>query len=168
MTPEQIGRYSIISLIGHGGMGIVYLAHDPHIDRQVAIKLLPSQFLSEAKYRERFQREARTIARLDHPVIVPVYDFGEHEEQPFIVMRYMAGGSLVEWTRHGKLPMQTAVSIIHQYFPFIRFSGLKRQLGNDNIPQPIAVKIPSRDKGFIKMGTAFIGSEQEFRLAIDG
>lgn len=93
-------------------MGIVYLAHDPHIDRQVAIKLLPSQFLSEAKYRERFQREARTIARLDHPVIVPVYDFGEHAEQPFIVMRYMAGGSLVEWIRHGKLPLQTAVSIV--------------------------------------------------------
>ena len=91
---------------------MVYLAHDPHIDRQVAIKLLPGQFLSEKKYRERFQREARTIARLDHPTIVPIYDFGDHAGQPYIVMRYMAGGSLAEWIRNGSLPLETAVPII--------------------------------------------------------
>ncbi|GJM40109.1 MAG: hypothetical protein DHS20C20_03910 [Ardenticatenaceae bacterium] len=91
---------------------MVYLAHDPRIDRQVAVKLLLGQFLSDPKYISRFQREARTIARLDHPVIVPIYDFGEHEGQPFIVMRHMAGGSLVNWIRNGKLPMETAVPII--------------------------------------------------------
>ncbi len=111
MYPSHIDRYEIVSEIGRGGMGVVYLAYDPQIDRQVAIKLLPSQFLFEKKYKVRLQREARIIARLEHPAIVPIYDFGQANEQPYLVMRYMAGGSLVEWLRHGHLPVATAVSI---------------------------------------------------------
>lgn len=112
MIPKKIGRYEILSAIGRGGMGVVYLARDPQIDRQVAIKLLSNQHLFNKKIRERFQREARIIARLDHPSIVPIYDVGEFDNQPFIVMRYMAGGSLSEWISQGKLPLDTAVIII--------------------------------------------------------
>lgn len=99
----NIGRYEVIQELGQGGMAIVYLARDPFIKRQVAVKVLPRQFTFDPQFRTRFQREAEVIATLEHPSIVPVYDFGEHEGQPFIVMRYMSGGSLADIL--GKGPM---------------------------------------------------------------
>ena len=91
---EQIGRYEIKRELGRGGMATVYLAFDPRFQRPVAIKVLPRQFTHDPKFLERFEREAQTIAKLEHPAIVPVYDFGEHDDAPFLAMRYMAGGSL--------------------------------------------------------------------------
>ena len=77
--------------MGHGGMAVVYLARDPLMKRTVAIKLLPRQWTFDANQRQRFDREAQIIAALEHPAIVPIYDYGEHEEQPYLVMRYMGG-----------------------------------------------------------------------------
>jgi serine/threonine-protein kinase len=91
---EKIGRYEIERELGHGGMAVVYLAQDPLMKRRVAIKVLPRQLTFDTQFRNRFQNEARMIASLEHPAIVPVYDFGDHEEQPYLVMRYMTGGSL--------------------------------------------------------------------------
>jgi serine/threonine protein kinase len=96
MSTEKIGRYVIEEELGRGGMAVVYLATDPFMNRQVAVKVLPQQFTYDPQFRARFQREAQVIASLDHPAIVPVYDFGEHDEQPYIVMRYMQGGSLAD------------------------------------------------------------------------
>ena len=96
MSSEKIGRYVIEEELGRGGMAVVYLATDPFMNRQVAVKVLPQQFTYDPQFRARFQREAQVIASLDHPAIVPVYDFGEHDEQPYIVMRYMQGGSLAD------------------------------------------------------------------------
>jgi serine/threonine protein kinase len=96
MSTEKIGRYVIEEELGRGGMAVVYLAIDPFMNRQVAVKVLPQQFTYDPQFRARFQREAQVIASLDHPAIVPIYDFGEHEEQPYIVMRYMQGGSLAD------------------------------------------------------------------------
>lgn len=90
----NIGRYEVIEELGQGGMAIVYLARDPYIKRQVAVKVLPRQFTFDPEFRTRFQREAEVIAALEHSSIVPVYDFGEYEDQPFIVMRFMSGGTL--------------------------------------------------------------------------
>jgi serine/threonine protein kinase len=95
-SSQRIGRYEIVDELGRGGMAIVYRAFDPQFGREVAIKVLPREFLFDAGFRQRFEREAQTIARLEHFAIVPVYDFGEHEGQPYLVMRYMAGGSLAE------------------------------------------------------------------------
>ncbi|MEM7112769.1 MAG: serine/threonine-protein kinase [Chloroflexota bacterium] len=94
--PQKIGRYIIEREIGRGGMSIVYLAQDPLTERHVAIKLLPRQLAFDPMFRRRFQHEAKVIARLEHSAIVPLYDFGEVNEQPYLVMRYMAGGSLSE------------------------------------------------------------------------
>ena len=94
MTTEQFGRYEIRSKLGKGGMATVYLAYDPRFDREVALKVLPEVFLHDDNFRQRFEREARIIARLEHKAIVPVYDFGEHRSQPYLVMRHMAGDSL--------------------------------------------------------------------------
>src|SRR4030043_1994809 len=96
MTTEKFGRYEIKSEIGRGGMATVFHAYDPRFERDVAIKVLPREFLHDPQFRTRFEREAKMIALLEHPAIVPVYDFGEDDGQPYIVMRYMAGASLNE------------------------------------------------------------------------
>jgi serine/threonine-protein kinase len=72
----NIGRYEVIEELGQGGMAMVYLARDPYIKRQVAVKVLPRQFTFDPEFRGRFQREAEVIAALEHGSIVPVYDFG--------------------------------------------------------------------------------------------
>jgi len=77
MTSEKFGRYEIRKEIGRGGMASVFHAYDPRFERDVAIKVLPREFLHDPQFRERFDREAKTVALLEHPAIVPVYDFGE-------------------------------------------------------------------------------------------
>lgn len=94
MSISKIGRYEIEKELTQGGMGIIFLARDPYIQRQVVVKVLMFSRMLDEVYRDFFQQEAELIATLEHPCIVPIYDFGWHGEQPYIVMRYMAGGSL--------------------------------------------------------------------------
>ena len=108
----KIGRYEIIREIGRGGMATVYLARDPNFQREVAIKVLPHEALHDSSLYQRFQREARTIASLEHPAIVPVYDFGEEDGQPFLVMRYLSGGSLSAKIKAGPLPIAEAAKVL--------------------------------------------------------
>jgi eukaryotic-like serine/threonine-protein kinase len=89
-----VGRYRLEQKIGEGGMGTVYLANDKELDRKVAVKLLGASYVADKDVVERFEREARLTARLDHPNIVPVYDVGRHEGRPFIVMKKLEGQSL--------------------------------------------------------------------------
>ena len=76
MLPTNFGRYKIESVLNHGGMSTVYLANDPIVNRKVAIKVLPKTKLNSQSAYSRFQREAQAVARLEHPMIVPVYDYG--------------------------------------------------------------------------------------------
>jgi predicted Ser/Thr protein kinase/ketosteroid isomerase-like protein len=99
--PTHIGRYEILGAIGRGGMGSLYLALDPKLDRQLAIKLLRDD---DDDLRERFAREARAAARLRHPNIVTIFDVGDHDGQPFIAMEYIQGQTLAEIVR-GSVPM---------------------------------------------------------------
>ncbi len=92
----RIGRYEISSLLGFGGMASVYLAQDPDVQRGVAIKLLPLKFTFAPEFRQLFAHEARVVAGLRHEAIVSVFDFGEHQDQPFLVMQYLSGGTLNE------------------------------------------------------------------------
>ncbi len=112
MIGKKFGRYEILNELGRGGMATVYLAHDPRFNRQVAIKVLPPQFTHDPTFRTRFEREAQVIASLEHPAIVPVYDFGEEEAQPFLVMRYMPGGSLADLLVQGPLPPVKVAEIL--------------------------------------------------------
>ena len=91
----RVGRYVISHQIGAGGMGIVYAAHDPELDRPVAVKLLRSD--SDPRLRERLRREAQAMAQLDHPNVVAVYDVGVFEDRMFIAMEYVAGDTLARW-----------------------------------------------------------------------
>jgi serine/threonine protein kinase len=105
MNPANIGRYAIKSEIERGGMATVYLAFDPYVKRDVAIKLLPTNLTHDPTFRARFEREAQTIAALEYPAIVPVYDFGEEQGQPYLVMCYMPGGSLAQKIKTGPLSL---------------------------------------------------------------
>jgi serine/threonine-protein kinase len=117
MIGRSIGRYEVRAEIGQGGMASVYLADDPRFRRQVAVKVLPVKFLENPHLRQRFEREARLIATIEHPAIVPVYDFGEQDGQLYLVMRYMSGGSLSTRIRRGPLPLGFAVKILSQLAP---------------------------------------------------
>ena len=93
---ERLGPYEILALIGKGGMGEVYRARDPRLHRDVAVKVLPQAFATEAA-RERFQREARAASALNHPNICAVYDVGEAAGHPFLVMELLDGKTLREY-----------------------------------------------------------------------
>ncbi len=103
--PDRIGQYQIASVLGRGGMGIVYLARDTRLEREVAIKCLRTE-LFETHYIERFKREALLLAKLNHPNIVQIYDFIESPEQLALVMEYVGGDNLYKRLREQLVPMQ--------------------------------------------------------------
>jgi predicted Ser/Thr protein kinase len=117
MSVQTIGRYEVKRELGRGGMSTVYHAYDPRFKRDVAIKVLPREFLHDPLFRARFEREAETIAALEHPAIVPVYDFGEDDGQLYLVMRYMGGGSLADRIEKGPLSLSRTVAILHRLAP---------------------------------------------------
>ena len=114
-TEVLAARYRIEQPLGQGGMASVYLAHDEELDRPVALKILADNLAGDATFRDRFEREARLAARLSHPNVVRVFDVGESEGRPFIVMEYVEGDTLAdELARHGALEPVRAVELALQ------------------------------------------------------
>jgi tetratricopeptide (TPR) repeat protein len=111
-TPgTQLGSYQVLKRLGSGGMGEVYLAHDPRLDRRVAIKVLPAHLAADAVARERLRREALAAAALDHPFICKIFEIGEDQGTLFIVMEYISGETLHARLRAGALPQSDALRI---------------------------------------------------------
>jgi serine/threonine protein kinase len=109
---ENVGPYRIIEQLGQGGMATVFKAYHPALDRYVAIKVLHPAFKEEPNFLSRFQREARVVARLEHPNIVPIYDFAEHKGQPYLVMKFIEGQTLKARLNEKPLTKEEAVEIV--------------------------------------------------------
>src|SRR6266851_3808800 len=102
----KLGPYEILSAIGAGGMGEVYRARDTRLDRTVAIKVLPTHLADRSELRERFEREARTIASLNHPHICTLFDIGQQDGIDYLVMEYLEGETLAQRLQKGPLPLE--------------------------------------------------------------
>lgn len=115
VVPARLGRFEVRGELGRGGMGVVLLAHDPRLDREVAIKLLPPHLAADPAARERLEREARAASGVEHPNVVAVYDVGETPEgRPFIVMAYHPGRTLRSILEAGPLPSRDVLALGRQ------------------------------------------------------
>ncbi len=115
MEGRRFGRYVLESQIGLGGMGVVYVAQDTHLGRQVALKVVARQYADNPEFRTRFQREAATLARLDSPHVIAIYDHGEEDGLPWLAAQYVRGGDLgFLLADRGALAPATAISVCAQ------------------------------------------------------
>ena len=138
LTGRIIGSYEILDEIGHGGMAVVYRAAQPSIGREVAIKILPAYFLQDRTLAERFAREVQIIASLQHPHILPVYDFGEEDDLSYIVMAYMTGGTLADRIRReGGLPLSKVLRLVEQIASGLDFAHEKGIIHRDFKPSNV-------------------------------
>ena len=106
---ETVGRYRLLTLVGRGGMGEVYAAHDPDLDRKIAIKIMRGDTYPDEIEAARMMREARAIAKLSHPNIVHVYEVGQDEGQVYMAMELVRGATLRRWVEVAKPRWQTIV-----------------------------------------------------------
>ena len=111
---SSAGPYRIVEPLGRGGMASVYRAYEPKLDRYVALKVLPREFLHDPSFARRFRQEAQALAQLEHPNIVPIYayDIDEAEGIPWMAMRLVTGGSLADLLKRGRLPPARCVAIL--------------------------------------------------------
>jgi serine/threonine protein kinase len=149
-SPEELGRLfpqlEVQELLGRGGMGAVYKARQPSLDRLVALKILPPGVAGDAGFAERFTREARALARLNHPNIVAVYDFGQAAGMPFFVMEYVDGPNLRELEHSGKLSPREAMQIIPQICEALQFAHDEGIVHRDIKPENILLDKKGRVK----------------------
>jgi eukaryotic-like serine/threonine-protein kinase len=133
----RLGPYEIIAKLGEGGMGEVWKARDTRLDRGVAIKVLPASLALDPAFRARFDREARTISQLSHPHICALYDVGEHDGTPFLVMALLEGQTLAERLESGPLPtgqaLNTAIEIASALTAAHRAGIVHRDLKPGNV-----------------------------------
>src|SRR5260370_33612171 len=114
MQGTRLGSYDLVRRLGEGGMAQVYLARDVRLGREVAVKVLDRRLAERSGFRERFLREAKLAAALDHPHIVQLYDFGEDEGNLYLVMPYLSGGSLQDKLAQTPFPINDVVNLSTQ------------------------------------------------------
>ncbi|MGB5984264.1 MAG: serine/threonine-protein kinase [Desulfobacterales bacterium] len=128
------GRYQITGEIGRGTMGVVYEAHDPQIDRRIALKVLRQDWITSEEIVQRFIKEARAIGRLSHPKIVTVYDVGQDHGTIYIAMEYLDGQPLNDIIREGRLPMADNIIIAIQVAEALDYAHQKGIVHRDIKP----------------------------------
>jgi putative two-component system response regulator len=142
MSPREggvVGSYRLMERIGRGGMATVYRAYHPALDRYVAIKVLPEFFAEDPAYRERFQHEARSVARLRHPNILQVFDFGHDDTTAFIVMELVEGGTLADRI-NAPMPLDAALSVLEPVAAALDYAHSRDVLHRDIKPSNILLR----------------------------
>ncbi len=155
--PKKIGKYDVIDVVGRGGMGVVYRAKDPFLDRMVAIKIMTISYTDQPDLLQRFYREAKATANLQHPNIVTVYELGEHEGSPYLAMQYLEGASLDSILRSGQpLSLLQKIDVIIEACHGLSYAHQKGIVHRDIKPGNIMVLKDSSVK-IVDFGIARIG-----------
>jgi serine/threonine protein kinase/ABC-type branched-subunit amino acid transport system substrate-binding protein len=163
---SQLSKYQILSEIGRGGMGVVYQAYDPLLDRKVAIKVLAPHLVWEKGFVERFLREARAAARLKHPSIVTIYDVGQDGDRFFFVMEYLEGSTLGDHLRQsGPLPPQQLLAILYPLSDALDYAHSQGLVHRDIKPGNVIVG-PAGQVALTDFGIA--KAAQETSLTVTG
>src|SRR2546426_2507583 len=157
---ERIDRYEVVSLLGSGGMGEVYLAHDEKLDRKIALKLLPSHFTTNEERLRRFQQEARAASALNHPNIITIHEIGQVESRNFIATEFVDGETLRQRMRHGPLSLHESLDIAIQVCGALAAAHKAGIVHRDIKPENIML----RHDGYVKVldfGLAKLTEQQE-------
>ena len=139
-----IGRYQLLEKLGQGGMGVVYRAQDPLLQRIVAIKVISTPIEEDAERQERFFREARAAGQLSHKNIITIHDLGEHEGQPYLAMEYLNGqdlaaGTYTMWAKPGASAWQIIFNRAHPTFHTQHARVEDHREGNAAVPDRAGV-----------------------------
>ena len=149
-SPEELGsrfpQFEIVELLGKGGMGAVYKARQPKLDRYVALKILPPEVGKDPAFTERFLREARALAMLSHSCIVAVYDFGEADGLFYFVMEYVDGANLRQTIETGGLTPTEALAIVPQICDALQFAHDEGVVHRDIKPENVLIDKRGRVK----------------------
>ena len=162
----NVGPYRVIAKLGQGGMATVFKAYHPALDRYVALKVLHPVFKETPQFLERFRREAKVVAKLEHPNIVPVYDFAEHEGFPYLVMKFIEGRTLKARMTEGPLSPQEGLRIARAVGKALSYAHAQGVLHRDVKPSNIMLA----DDGGIYLtdfGLARIAAAGESTLSSD-
>jgi TM2 domain-containing membrane protein YozV/predicted Ser/Thr protein kinase len=160
-------QFEILSLIGKGGMGAVYKARQPALDRFVALKVLPPAVANDPGFAERFNREARALARLSHPNIVVVYDYGTAGALNYLVMEFVDGTNLREVEQAGKLTAEQALAIVPQICEALQFAHNEGIVHRDIKPENLLIDKKGRLK-ITDFGIAKILDVAKGKVALTG
>lgn len=166
ITGEQVGPYQIIEQLGSGGMATVFKAYHASLDRYVAIKVLHPAFKQDPNFLSRFQREARIVAKLEHPHIVPVYDFSEAGGQPYLVMRFIEGETLKARLAKGDLPLDEVARILKPVGEALSYAHGQGVLHRDVKPSNVLLT-PDGGVWLADFGLARIAQAGESTLSQD-
>jgi serine/threonine protein kinase/WD40 repeat protein len=139
MIGQTLGEYRIVEQIGMGGMATVFKAYDPGTDRYVAIKTLPKEYAKDPNFAERFRREAKAIAKLEHLHILPVFAYGEQEDTAYMVMRFLPTGTLAKRIRQGTLSFKEASRYLKQLASALDYAHSQGVIHRDIKPSNVLI-----------------------------
>jgi serine/threonine protein kinase len=164
---ERVGAYTLEKKLGQGGMATVYKAYHEQLDRHVAIKVIHPNFVNDENFVVRFRREAQIVAKLEHPHIVPVYDYSEQDNQPYLVMKYIEGQTLKDAMQAHSPSMQEISRIMHAVSDALDYAHERGVLHRDIKPSNIMLLGKEETPYLADFGLARLAKAGESTLSAD-